>query len=96
MGLKLNKTYQLLVYADVVNLLGDNVDTIKRNTQTLFDASKEVGLEVNTEKTKCMLLSHHQNSEQNHDIKVANKPFENVTQFKCLGTTVTNQNLIQE
>jgi hypothetical protein len=49
-GLKLNRIYQLLVYADDINLLGGNiVDTIKRKTQTLIDASKEVGLEVNTE-----------------------------------------------
>jgi hypothetical protein len=48
-GLKLSGTHQLLVCADEVNLLGDSVDTIKKNTQTLFDASKEVGLEVNTE-----------------------------------------------
>jgi hypothetical protein len=54
-GLKLNGTHQLLVYADDVNLLGDNVDTMKKNTQTLIDTSKEVGLEVNTEKTKYML-----------------------------------------
>jgi hypothetical protein len=45
-GLKLNGTHPLLVYADDVNLLGDNIDTIKRNTQTLIDASKEIGLEV--------------------------------------------------
>jgi hypothetical protein len=51
-GLKLNGTHQLLVYADDLNLLGDNIDTIKRNTQTLIDASKEIGLEVNIEKTK--------------------------------------------
>jgi hypothetical protein len=44
-----------LFYADDVNVLGDCVDTIKKNTQTLIDASKEVGLEVNTEKTKYML-----------------------------------------
>jgi hypothetical protein len=48
-GLELNGTHQLLVYADDVNLLGDRVDTKNKNTQTLIDASKEVGLEVNTE-----------------------------------------------
>jgi hypothetical protein len=56
-GLELNGTPQLLVYADKVNLLGDNINTIKKNTQTLIDSNKEVGLEVNTEKTKYMLLS---------------------------------------
>jgi hypothetical protein len=43
-----------------------------------------------------MLLSRHQNVAQNRDIKIANGLFENVSQFKYLGTTVTNQNLIQE
>jgi hypothetical protein len=46
-GLKLNGTHQLLAYADDVNLLGDNIDTIKKNTETLIDPSKEVGLEIN-------------------------------------------------
>jgi hypothetical protein len=72
------------------------VYTIQKNTGTLIDASKEVGVEVNAEKTKCMLLSHRQNAEQNYDIKMANTYFENVEHFKYLGTTVTNQNLIQE
>jgi hypothetical protein len=39
----------VLVYAYDVNLLGDNIDTIKKNTGTLIYASKEVGPEVNTE-----------------------------------------------
>jgi hypothetical protein len=59
-----------LVSADDVNLLDDNIGTIKRNTQTLIDASKEVDLEVNTERTKYMLLSRHQNAGQNDDIKM--------------------------
>jgi hypothetical protein len=60
-GLKSNGTLHLLVYADYVNLLGDNLDTKSKNTETLIDDTKEVGLEVNTEKTKYMLLSRHQN-----------------------------------
>jgi hypothetical protein len=43
-----------------------------------------------------MLLSPHQNVDKNRDIKIANRSFENVSQFKYLGTTVINQNLIQE
>jgi hypothetical protein len=43
-----------------------------------------------------MLLSGHQNVGQNRDIKIAHRSFENVSQFKYLGTTVRNQNLIQE
>jgi hypothetical protein len=50
-----------------VNLLGDNIDTIKKNTEIVIDASKKVGLEVNAEKTKYMVLSHHQSAGENHD-----------------------------
>jgi hypothetical protein len=49
---KLSRTHQLLVYVDDVNLLGDNKDTIKKNTQTIIEIITEVGLEVNIEKTK--------------------------------------------
>jgi hypothetical protein len=79
-----------------VNLLGDNIDTIKKNTDSLIDASKNISLEINVEKTKYMLLFCHQNVGQNKDIKVANRSFENMPQFKYLGTTATNQNLIRE
>jgi hypothetical protein len=79
----------------MIHLLGDNIDTIKKNTETLIGASKEAGLEVNAEKTKYMLLYRHQNAGKNHKIKIGERSFENVAQFKYLGTTVTNQNLIQ-
>jgi hypothetical protein len=95
-GLKLNGTHQLLVYADDVNLLGDNIGSMKKNIVTLIDASKKVRLEINTEKTKYMLLSRHENAGQNYNIQRVNRCFENVAQLKYLGTTVINQNLVQE
>jgi hypothetical protein len=87
---------QLLAYTDEVNLLGDNIDTIKKIIETLTDDSMEAGLEIEVEKSKHMLLSQHQNAGQNCDIKLENKQCENVSQFKYLGMTVTNQNLIYE
>jgi hypothetical protein len=53
-GLKLSGTHQLLTYVVDVNVVGENIDTIRKNTEALLDASKEVGLEVNPEKTKNM------------------------------------------
>jgi hypothetical protein len=56
-------------------------DTIKKNTETLINYSSKVGLEINVNKTKYM-LSHDKSSGQNHDIKIANRSFQNVMQFK--------------
>jgi hypothetical protein len=81
-GLKLNGTHQLMAYGDDVNLLEDNIVTINKNTHTIIDASKEVGLEVNVEKTKYMLVSRDQNAGQDREIKIGNRSFENVSQFK--------------
>jgi hypothetical protein len=79
-GLKLNRTHQLLAYADDVNLLGDNIDTKKKNTETLIDASKDVHLEIKTEKSKYILLSCHQIA----GINIANRSYENVSWFRYL------------
>jgi hypothetical protein len=95
-GLKLNETHQLLAYAGDLNLMGGNIDSIKKNTETLISASMEAGLEISIQKTKYMPLSRHQNVGQNWDIKITNRWFENVSQFKYWRMTVRNQNLIQE
>jgi hypothetical protein len=87
-------TRHLLVYVDDINLLGDNIGTIKKNEQILIDASKEVDVEVNTEKTKYILLCHHWNAGQTHNIKTANRSFENMTKLDYLGIIVTSQSLI--
>ena len=95
-GLKLNGSHQLLVYADNVNMLEGNVHTVKENAEALVVASKESGLEVNADKTKYMVMSRDQNARPSQSMKIDNSSFERVVEFKYLGTTVTNQNSIQE
>jgi len=95
-ALKLNGTHQLLVYADDVNILGGSVHTLKKNSKALVAVNKETELEVNAEKTKYMVMSRDQNAGRSHSMKTDNTSFERVEGFKYLGTTVTNQNFIQE
>ena len=70
------------------------VHTIK--TKSVLVGSKEIGLELNADKTKYMVMPRDQNSGRSHNIKIENSSFEKVEEFKYLGTTLTNQNSIQE
>jgi hypothetical protein len=87
--LELNGTHQLLVYADDGNLLGDSVNTIKENSETLQEASKYIGLEINAEKKKYMIMTRQ-------NIGRADGSFVKVTKFKYLGTTLENRNEIHD
>jgi len=68
-GLKLNCTHQLLVYAEDIYILGGSVHTVKK-AEALVVASKEIGLEVNGDKTEYMVMFADQNVGQSNIIKI--------------------------
>jgi hypothetical protein len=72
------------------------INTIKENTESLLEASRDVGLEINAEKTDYMIISCHLNPGQNQNIRIANESFENVAKFKYSGMTLTNKNDIHD
>ncbi|KAJ4443845.1 hypothetical protein ANN_05632 [Periplaneta americana] len=76
--------------------LGENPQTIRENTGILLEASKAIGLEVNPEKMKYMIMSRDENIVRNGNIKIGNLSFEEVEKFKYLGATVTNINDTRE
>jgi hypothetical protein len=77
-------------------MLSGRVHTVKGNKKASLLGSKEIGLEVNSDKTKYMVMSRDQNAGQSHNIKTDNKSFKRVEELKYLGTTLTNQNSIRK
>jgi phosphosulfolactate synthase (CoM biosynthesis protein A) len=69
----LNETHQLLVCADDINISDGDINSLKKNTEALLEANVEVGLEVNTEKTKYMDVSSDQNVGQSLNLLIALK-----------------------
>ena len=77
----MNGTQQLMVYTADVNVLGRSVHGMKENAEALVVTRKEADLEVNA-KTKYMITSRCRNAGHNHNIKIGNKSFEMVEEFK--------------
>ena len=95
-GLKLNGIHQLLAYADDVNILRGSIQMVNENAEALVVATKEIGLEVNADKTEYMVMSREQTAGLSHTVKVDKSSTERVEEFKYFGTTLTNQNSIQK
>jgi len=85
--LKLNGTHQLLIYAGDNNKLGWCVHTVK-NTEVLVVAGGQIGIEVNANKTKCMVMSRDQNEGWRRNTKTDNTSLEREEEFKYLGTSL--------
>ena len=93
--MKLNGTHQLL-YADDVKILDEVIYTVKKNTEFSVVASKEIGLESNTDRSNYMVIFRVQNARGSHKIKRDNSSIERMGQFKYVETTLTNRNYIRE
>jgi len=87
---------QFLVYADDDNILGGSVHTVGESEEVLVMASKEIGLEVNADKSKYMVIYGDQNAGRSYNIKSDNSSFGMVEEFKYLGTILRNQCSFQE
>ena len=87
--------HKLYFRGTTVQLVGNHTQ-VEENAEALAVATKEIGLEVNADKTKYMVMSGEQTAGLSHTMKVDDSSIERVEAFKYLGTTLTNQNCIQK
>ena len=76
--------------------MGGSVRTVKENAEALVVATKEIGLEVNADKTKYMIMSRDQNAGRSHSMKTDNSSIERLEEFKYLGATLRNKVLFRK
>jgi len=79
---------KFLVCANDLNILGGSVRAVMKISEALVAASKEIGLEVNGDKTECMVMSRDQSVRRSRNVKNDNCFFERVQLFTYLGTTL--------
>jgi hypothetical protein len=84
------------VYSGVVRIVSGSTRTVNKNSEALITANKETGVAANAKEAKHMVMSCDEQAGQNHSIMTVHKSSESVEQVKYLGTTLTNQNSIQE
>jgi len=80
--LKLNGAYLLIVHAHGANITGGSIHIIRKNKEVLVVASKEIGLEVNADTTKYMVMSQDKNAGRSHCINIDNRSFERMEEFR--------------
>ena len=78
-----------------MNLIGGDIRTIERNADVLLNACKDIGLAINTGKTKYMETGYYRGLIANKHIRIGSNSYEKIKPFKCLGSLVTNQNSFQ-
>jgi hypothetical protein len=86
--------FLVMMEIDDVNILGGSVHTVKENAKALVVATKEIGLEVNADKSKYMVMSRDRNAGRGHIVKIDNSSIGRVEEFKYLGTMLTDQNSV--
>jgi len=92
----LNVLNQQFVYADDVDLIGDDVDALHSNTDVLVEACDEIGVQVNLNRTRYMITSRNTGNEGNKIIRIRDEVIEKVNKFIYLGRYVTSKNEVTE